>query len=155
MAAGSGNDQNTRVTALVQTALAMMRERRLEEAERAWNGVLAAVPDHPQALFHLGQHHLLRKDMAGAGLLLEKALRADPANPAVPLNLAFVKRASGDNAGEMAWLTRALSIDPYFFPALLAKGMLQERMGQTRQAARTFKDVLTIAPPDNQLAGEM
>jgi len=155
MAVGSSTDQNTRVTALVQTALASMRERRLEDAERAWNSVLAIAPDHAPALFHLGQHHLLRKDLATATQLLDKALRADPNNPAIPLNLAFVKRAAGDNAGEMAWLTRALSIDPYFFPALLAKGMLQERMGQNRQAARTFKDVLTIAPPDSQLAGEI
>src|SRR5579862_2629554 len=117
MVAGSGTDQDARVTPLVQTALAMMRERRLEDAERAWSGVLAVAPDHAQALFHLGQHRLMRKDLAGADQFLEKALRADPGNPAVPLNLAFVKRASGDNAGEMTWLTRALSIDPYFFPA--------------------------------------
>jgi aspartyl/asparaginyl beta-hydroxylase (cupin superfamily) len=155
MAAGPGSEQNARVTAMAQTALALMRDRRLDDAARAWSSILAIAPGHAQALFHLGQHHLLRGDLAAASQYLENAFRADPGNPAIPLNLAFVRRASNDNTGEMAWLTRSLSIDPYFFPALLAKGMLQERMGDVRQAARTFRDVLLIAPPDSQLGGEI
>jgi len=51
--------------------------------------------------------------------LLQKAALADPGNPTVPLNLSFVFRALGDTAREMAALTRALTIDPYFLPALL------------------------------------
>ena len=43
-------------------------------------------------------------------------------------------------------MTRALAIDPYFYPALLHKGMLLERLGKRRQAARVFKDVLKIMP---------
>ena len=35
MSAGSGSDQGARVTALAQTALALMRDRRLEDAARA------------------------------------------------------------------------------------------------------------------------
>ena len=147
--------QGSRVNVLVQTALVQMRERQLDEAAQTWNQVLLLAPEHPQALFHLGQHLLYRKDPAGARRLLERAARAEPQNPAIPLNLAFTYRAVGDGPGEMAALTRSLTIDPYFFPALLAKGMLQERSGAARKAARTFKDVLTIAPPEDQLAGEM
>jgi hypothetical protein len=46
----------------------------------------------------------------------------------------------------MAALTRALTIDPYFLPALLARGALLERSGNARQAAKIYKDVLTIVP---------
>ncbi len=132
-----------------------MLERRLDEAARVWSDVLAIAPGHSQALFHLGQHRLFRKDLLGARGLLEQAAKADPQNPSVALNLAFVFRAAGDAESEMAWLTRSLTIDPYFFPALLAKGMLLERRGEHRTAARIFKDVLTIAPPDDQLSAEM
>jgi tetratricopeptide (TPR) repeat protein len=149
----SGTERN--VVVLAQAALGLMRERRLDDAARVWSQVLAIAPDHPQALFHMGQHSLLRKDLPAARQLLERAARADSKNPAVSLNLAFVSRAAGDNGGEMAWLVRSLTIDPYFFPALLAKGMLEERTGAIRQAARTFRDVLAIAPPENQLTGEM
>ena len=132
-----------------------MRERRLDEAAQTWSQVLQLAPEHPQALFHLGQHLLYRKDPLGARRLLERAALADPQNPAVPLNLAFTYRAAGDSQNEMAALTRSLTIDPYFFPALLAKGMLLERSGSRRAAAKTYKDVLTIAPPEEQLTGEM
>lgn len=127
----------------------------MDDAARAWARVLDHTPEHPQALLHLGQLRLYSKDPLGARGLLERAAKADPRNPVIPLNLAFTHRATGDGQGEMASLTRSLAIDPYFFPALLAKAMLLERSGAVRQAAQTFKDVLAIAPPDDQLTGEM
>jgi aspartyl/asparaginyl beta-hydroxylase (cupin superfamily) len=63
--------------------------------------------------------------------------------------LALKELARPDD--EMAAVTRALAIDPYFYPALLHKGMLLERLGKRRQAARVFKDVLKILPPAQQL----
>ncbi|HEY3777603.1 MAG TPA: aspartyl/asparaginyl beta-hydroxylase domain-containing protein [Rhizomicrobium sp.] len=132
-----------------------MRSGRTEEAARLWEQVLFAAPEHPQALFHLGQYALMRKDFARARERLERAGRAAPEQPAIPLNLSFVFRATGDAAAEMAALIAALTIDPYFFPALLAKGLLLERMGRDRQAARVFKDVLTIAPPEEQISPEL
>jgi aspartyl/asparaginyl beta-hydroxylase (cupin superfamily) len=144
-----------RIAALVRSAFQNMHERRLDEAANIWDQVLQLAPNHPQALLHLGQHQLYRKEPLGARRLLERAAIADPQNPVVPLHIAFTHRATGDGENELAALTRSLTIDPYFFPALLAKGMLQERSGATRKAAGTFKDVLTIAPPEDQLTGEM
>ncbi len=132
-----------------------MQERRLDDAALAWDEVLKLAPEHPQALFHLGQHALYRKEPARARMLLERAAKADPRNPAIFMNLAFVCRGLGDAGGEFGHLTQALAIDPYFYPALLARGMLEERTGKLRKAARTFKDVLKIAPPEDQLTGEM
>jgi hypothetical protein len=94
-------------------------------------------------------------DLSRAQSLLERAGRALPDEPAIPLNLSFVHRATGDGAGEMAALTTALAIDPYFYPALLAKGLLVERSGNKRAAARIFRDVLAIAPPADQLPPEL
>src|SRR5256885_6387525 len=105
-----------RISALADQAGAMMRSGRGEDAARLWDQVIAAAPEHPQALFHLGQHALLRKDYTRARTLLERAARAAPKEPAIPLNLSFVHRASGDQTAEMAALTGALAIDPYFYP---------------------------------------
>jgi len=132
-----------------------MQERRLDEAAGAWKSVLDLAPDHPQALLRLGQHLLYRKRPSEALPLLERAELADPRNPAVPLNISFVHRLNADAAKEDAALTRSLSKDPYFFPALLARAMLLERAGEKRRAARVFKDVLTIAPPPDQLTPEL
>jgi aspartyl/asparaginyl beta-hydroxylase (cupin superfamily) len=78
--------------------------------------------------------------------LLEQAAAADAGNPVIALNLSAAFRAMGDNRNELMALDRALAIDPYYFPALLARGMYFERIGKPRQAARTYKDVLAIAP---------
>jgi aspartyl/asparaginyl beta-hydroxylase (cupin superfamily) len=61
----------------------------------------------------------------------------------------------GDTRAESNALTHALTIDPYFYPALLAKGLLVERSGQKHHAARIFKDVLSIAPTLEQAPVEL
>ncbi len=132
-----------------------MRERRLDEAAAAWQDVLKLSPGQPQALLHLGQHHIFRKQPSEALALLDRAERADTKNPVVPLNISFAYRLTGDTQKEMAALIRSLSIDPYFFPALLAKAMLFERAGEKRKAAQIFKDVITIAPPADQVTAEL
>jgi aspartate beta-hydroxylase len=147
--------EDPRLAGLVQTAFRLMRERRLDEAAAAWQAVLRLAPDQPQALLHLGQHHVFRKQPAEALALLERAERADAKNPVVPLNVSFAHRLAGDAQKEMAALTRSLSIDPYFFPALLAKAMLFERTGDKRRAAQIFKDVIAIAPPAEQMTAEL
>lgn len=144
-----------RIGNLVTAAQNAMRDGRHEEAAQLWAEVLSTDSEHPQALFHLGQHALMRKDTGRARQLLQRAAKAAPREPAIPLNLSFVHRATGNAPAEMTALTDALAIDPYFFPALLAKGMLLERMGEKRKAARVYKDVLTIAPPEDQVAAEL
>jgi aspartyl/asparaginyl beta-hydroxylase (cupin superfamily)/Tfp pilus assembly protein PilF len=140
-----------RIRESLAAAQQALRSGRPAEAERLWRQVLSIAPEHPQALFHLGQHALMQKDLRQAQSLLERALAVAPGQPAFALNLAFVFRAKGDIEAETAALTRALSIDPYFYPALLAKGMLLERIGRTRAASKVYQDVLKIAPPDDQL----
>jgi aspartate beta-hydroxylase len=138
----------------IRQAQQAMAAGRLDEAARLWEQVLAASPDHAQALFFLGQNALRRQNHVAARAFFERAALLSPQNPFVPLNLSFVCRAAGDASGEMEALTRALTIDPYFFPALLAKAMVMERLGKSRSAARIYKNALAIAPPDEHLPPE-
>jgi aspartyl/asparaginyl beta-hydroxylase (cupin superfamily)/Flp pilus assembly protein TadD len=149
------NGQNLRVNQLVLSAHESMRAGRIEESVRIWEQVRAISPNHPQALFHLGCYFLYRKDHVRARQLLEQAADADPQAPAIALNLAYAYRALGESTNELAAITRALTIDPYFFPALLAKGNLVERVGTSRAAAKIYKGALAIAPPDDALAPEL
>jgi aspartate beta-hydroxylase len=135
---------------LVFSAQQAMQMGRLDEAARLWSQVLSLSPEHPQALFHVGQHRLIQKDPTGALALLERAARADPKAAVIPLNIAFAHRALGNTDAELAALDRALAIDPYFYPALLAKGTALERAGQKRHAAKIYKDVLTIVPSEEE-----
>ncbi|HEX3665783.1 MAG TPA: aspartyl/asparaginyl beta-hydroxylase domain-containing protein [Rhizomicrobium sp.] len=149
----SGSDGRT--AELVAAAQDAMRAGRGEQAAHLWEQVLVAAPAHPRALFHLGQFALMRKDFVRARERLERAAHVAPNDPAVPLNLSFLHRATGDADAEMAALTAALSIDPYFYPALLGKGMLLERRGEKRPAARVYKDLLSIAPSEEHIAPEL
>jgi len=119
---------------------------RPDDAARLWSQIRLLQPNNSQALMHLGQHQLHRGDARGARQLLEQAAAADPKNPVIQLNLSAACRALGDAASELAALDRALALDPYFFPALLAKGIYFDRNGNLREAARIYKDVLIIAP---------
>lgn len=62
------------------------------------------------------------------------------------LCLAAAFRALGQASEERAALESALAADAYFWPALLQKGMLEEREGQRKAAAVIYRDVLRIAP---------
>jgi aspartate beta-hydroxylase len=135
----------------VRRAQQAMAAGRPDEAARFWQQALAISPGHPQALLHLGQLALHGKDFSAARDFLERAAKVQPQNPVVPLNLSYVFRAMNDADGEMRALIRALAIDPYFYPALLAQAMLLERTGRIREAARTYKNVLKIAPPREQV----
>jgi len=117
--------------------------------------VLESAPEHPQALFYLAQYKLLQKDAGAAIDLLERTSKADPNAPGIPLNLAFAHRTAGTAKAELTALDRALAIDPYYLPALLAKGAALDRLGQKRQAARVYKHALSAAPPEDQLPSDL
>jgi aspartyl/asparaginyl beta-hydroxylase (cupin superfamily)/Flp pilus assembly protein TadD len=136
---------------LMHAAQRAMQAGRMAEAERLLLEFLRLSPNHPQALFHLAQVRLSQSNAAEAIQLFEQAERADAKTPAIPFNLAFAYRAQGDVARELKALDRALTLDPYYLPALFAKGQAAERAGKIRQAARIYKDALSIAPPDDQL----
>jgi len=143
-------DHQSQLAGLVRSANAAMQTGRINDAAQLWEQVLAASPEHAQALLHLGQHRLFLGDAKGSLILLERATHADAKNPLVPLNLAAAYRALGDSQNELAALARALVIDRQFFPALLAKAMYFERQGKLREAAKQYRDVLAVAPPESK-----
>ena len=148
----SGNAQkDVRVTQLVRSAYDAMRSGRIDEAARIWQQVVDLSPNHPQALFHLGTYALSRKDASRARQLLGQAADADPNAPGIAVNLSYAFRELGDSENEMAAIMRALVIDPYYFPALLARGMLIERGGNIRAAAKIYGRMLPHMPPEEEI----
>ena len=86
---------------------------------------------------------------AALGMLLD-AERKLPASLGIKLNLALAYRTLADYPGALRALNAALAIDPYFFLALLSKGMVLEQMGRPRIAAEAYRNALKIAPPPDQ-----
>jgi aspartyl/asparaginyl beta-hydroxylase (cupin superfamily) len=140
---------------LMQQGLRVMAAGQPDRAAQLFEQVVAAAPQHAQALFHLGQINLQRRNAAAAQDLLERAANAAPDNPVFALNLSFAWRMIGNADGELAAITRSLAADPYYFPALLAKGIFFERTGEKKKAARTYKNLMIILPADSEIPETM
>ena len=94
---------------------------------------------------------LIQQGMAAQAIQHLKDAQGTIKSPEIPLNIALALRMQGDMKGAMDALDQALAIDPYHFLALLSKGSIQERVGQWKQASRTYINALKIAPSDERM----
>ena len=132
--------------ALVQQAESLTRAGRLDEAQQAWQKLLAADPNHPRALFALSGRAFQRGDMKTARELLERAAVGAPNEPGIHINLAAICRTQNDVNGELAALDRALMIDDMSVQAMVMKAALFERLGKPRAAAKLYRHAIDLAP---------
>ncbi len=108
--------------------------------------VLAAEPTHPVAWNSLGVIALETGDTEQAIDFHRRATEADSTAPILWLNLAKAQRAAGNDEGERASLTKALSLDGLFFMALLRKAELHQRLGEIAHALAAWQGALATAP---------
>ena len=132
--------------AIIRDARELARAGRGADAARLWQRVLELQPDHAEALLALGQMALAQRNPQAALPLLQRAAAVPPPNPMAQLCVALAQRELGNEAAEADAVTRALAIDPYFYPALMHQARMLERGGKPRQAARVFRDVLKVMP---------
>jgi aspartate beta-hydroxylase len=144
-----------RTSELVQIAESLARSGKPEESFRVWEQVLAGEPEHPRALFALGQRAFKSGDPEGARNLLQRAAAVAPTEAGIQLNLAVICRALGDAQAELAALDRALVIDEMLLPAMLMKGAALARCNKTRAAARVYRRAVAVAPPLKDLPDDM
>jgi aspartyl/asparaginyl beta-hydroxylase (cupin superfamily) len=85
--------------------------------------------------------------LAEARRLLEGAVAETPDRAEAWLKLAAMCRATGDLPGGLAAVSRALTVDPLDFSALLSKAVMLERLGRTGEAGRAFGHALVHRPP--------
>jgi aspartyl/asparaginyl beta-hydroxylase (cupin superfamily) len=137
---------------LVERANQLAAAGRWDEAEQVWREVRAREPQNPRALFSLGVHALQRGDAAAAHELLCAARNLLPRDLLVLMTVCAACQTLGDAAGEREAIEAALVVDPYFLPALLAKGRWLERFGTRAGAATMFVNALKVAPPEPQWA---
>ena len=118
---------------------------RWDEAERLWMEMRGRAPNNRNALWGLGFSALQRGDAGKARLLLLAAQKAAPSDKVVALTLAMACKECNDADGEASALTAALTADPDYLPALLARGAMFERQGRPDTLA-AYADALKAAP---------
>jgi len=132
---------------LVERAGQLASTGRWDEAERVWLEVRKRDPQHPRALFSLGVHALKRGEGAAAHELLSAARKFVPNDLLLLMTLSAACQQLGNDEAEREAIEAALVVDPYFLPALLAKGHWLERFGTRAGAAAMFANALKVAPP--------
>lgn len=137
------------IQTLVAAATTAVNQGRWDQAEALWKQVLALDPRHPQALYSIGVHAFKRGQLAEALQSLQAAHLSAPGDPAVLLAVSVVLREQGDDGGELRVIEAALTADPYFLPALLAKAAHLERHGLPKPAAAVYRNALKAAPPES------
>lgn len=74
------------------------------------------------------------------------ALKIDPDNPGVLMNLGWTQRLLGDVDAERTSLEHAVAIDPTLFPALNDLGIVYAQSGDANRAATLFEQAITANP---------
>ena len=132
--------------ALFARASEAWQEGRRADSAALLEKVLAAEPDHLQALNTLAMIALNGGDPAGALHWLGRAAEVQPGAAPIWFNLFQAHDLAGDSAQGMASLDRALEIDPYYVPAVLMKADLFARLGRTSEAVSLFRAILAVNP---------
>jgi aspartate beta-hydroxylase len=132
---------------MISTAEAqqLLRQGRVDEAERAFRAILETDPQHVEALNIVGLIALRDDDVPRALELLQRAAGREPADPLTQHNLGLAREAGGDLTGAIAAQRRAVQLAPEFHVARLHLGRILELAGQPADAAVQFARALQDA----------
>jgi aspartate beta-hydroxylase len=142
---------DTQVRSLLAAAERAESQGSAQESARLLATAGSLAPEHPAVLAAQGVQLLRRGNASEAKALFERAIAAEPDNPSLFLNLASSLRELRDPEGETQALDRALTLDPFFFLALIQRASLLELHGKTKAAARTYQRALSTLRPGMQL----
>ena len=84
----------------------------LESAEAAYRAVLAAQPDHPDALHYLGILAYQREHLPEALDLVSRARELKPRDPAIAANMGLIHQALRQATEAEAAYAASLDMDP-------------------------------------------
>ena len=105
------------------------------------------APRHPRVLNEVALERLIAGDPSGAYQVLTEAIKDEPSNPSLWLNLAAALRGLDRHDEEMGALQRVLAIEPRNLRALLQKASLLELQNKPRAAAAAYRTALQTLTP--------
>ena len=130
----------------VAAAFADHRAGRIGEALAAYHRVLAARPDHPDALALAASASRSLGDTRAAVELGRRAAAVAPERADVRYNLGNALSAIGDLAGAVAAFRAALTLDPAHVDAEANLGLTLSRLGDAAGAEAAYRAALKRDP---------
>ncbi len=139
--------------AAITEALKLHQTGRFEEAEAAYDAILAAEPEHADALHLKGVILMQRGDARGAVKLISQAIVVRPGDALYYTNLAagLYQLNLPDRAIEYAY--RALAIDAKRHEAHLVIGQALIRKQAPEPALEAFQSAHRLQPADRKAIG--
>jgi tetratricopeptide (TPR) repeat protein len=127
-------------------ALKEEEEGKLEEARKKYETILAAVPDHVDALVNLGNIMYLTGSEGEAASRYLQALGINPDHVEANYNLANLLESRGEMSGAIVFYRKATQEDPEFADAHFNLAMVLEAMGDVEAAKEYWRKYLDLDP---------
>ena len=131
---------------MLAEAFALQQAGRLAEAEKAYNQILAAQPDHFDSLHLLGIVYHRRGDDAQALRHIDLALEINPNDILALNNRGIALRALKRFEDALASYDRALALWPDYAEALLGRGNALKELQRFEEALSSYDRTLRLRP---------
>ena len=121
-------------------------EGRLDEARKKYETILAAVPEHVDAMVNLGNLLYLSGSENAAATCYLKALGLNPDHVEGNYNLANLLESRGELAGAALFYQKSILGDPEFADAHFNLAMVLEGTGDLQKAREHWQRYLELNP---------
>lgn len=140
------SNPGTDLAADLDAAIAIHREGRIDEAETTYRRILAAQPDHPEALHMMGVVHLQHGRFEDALTHFNSAIARYGEDPRYYNNLGNALVGLGRREEALGVFLQALGLDPDFLIARSNRATSLFELQRYSEAAREFARVLDKDP---------
>jgi len=131
---------------LLQQAVTLHQQGRLEQAYTLYQQVLARAPQQFDALHLSGVIERQRGNPARAAALIREALQVDPQQARAHANLGAALNDLGQPEAALDSIDAALRLDPRYALAWNNRGNTLRRLGRAREALDSYERALAVQP---------
>ena len=131
--------------------VALFQRGYLEQAAAAFQQVIAAKPEEPEAYYNLGTLHLRRNEFAEARGYLEQVLKLRANYPEAWNNLGMVAAQESKTEEAVRDFRQSLLLRPDYATALLNLGNVERRQGNFAEAEALLKRALELEPDNAEV----
>ncbi len=126
----------------LQRGQILLRQGRLDEAERAFREVIQRSPERPEGHFFLGSVLLEKREFAAAIASFRKVLAIQPGHLFSQHYIGVARLREGKVDEAIKIFEGTLALQPAFYPAHLELGRIFERRGEIEEAVRSYQAVI-------------
>lgn len=127
-----------------------MAARRMEEARRAFDELLARYSDVPSVRYSFGVY-LLNQDADAALAEFHRELELSPNHVPALLQIAFEYLKRNEYEKALPWAEKAVRLAPKMFPGRNALGRILLELGQVERAIKELEEGVRLAPESPEM----